>query len=214
MPDCHSSPDYANYLPEIDRLQQIDHLNIPRYLHSLATPTGFCVVRAYQPGISLAEIGELPPSDLKLVAAAVLEILKYLHQLMPAILHQNIKPENIIVNDADLSGANLTGTNFDRAAVYGAKSIGTNLVGANLDRAKLVYAKLKGAVVRNTNFSNADLRFAELQQVDLTNANFTGADLSNADLSYANLRHAILTGTKLDGASLTGATMPDGSTHP
>ena len=460
-PDCHPSPDYANYLPEIDRLQQIDYLNIPRYLHSFATPMGFCVVRAYQPGISLAEIGELPPSDLKLVAATVLEILKYLHQLTPAIVHQNIKPENIIVNteekltiylvdfgihpytddlgtigtpgfiapeqlfdlgitsisdiyslgvsliclltgtpttqaqyllddryrpqfrhlipadtdpqlitwleamvepnpqqrfalmragedkpqdrhratanvqpkhpdskpafnlttprkkvkwlrwviavavfggmgsigrqvffsdsgeispaqiaknqsfakeaafaasdrgklltekrcancnlnyqnftkteltgaivpqssfiganftnanltlasfrDADLSGANLSSTNLDRAAFYGAKLIGTNLVGANLNHAKLVYAKLKGAMVRNANFSNADLRFAELQQVDLTNANFTGADLSNADLSYANLRHAILTGTKLDGASLTGASMPDGSTHP
>ena len=88
--------DYDNYLPKIDRLQQIDHLSIPRYLNSFATPTGFCVVREYQSGISLAELGDLPASDIRLVADAVLKILADLHRLTPAVIHQNIKPENII----------------------------------------------------------------------------------------------------------------------
>jgi uncharacterized protein YjbI with pentapeptide repeats len=96
--------DYANYLPEVTRLQQLNHLNIPRYLDSFAVPTGFCVVREYQPGVSLAELGDLPPADIKLVADGVLKILSYLHQLTPAIIHQNIKPENIIVNtEAELA---------------------------------------------------------------------------------------------------------------
>jgi uncharacterized protein YjbI with pentapeptide repeats len=450
--------DYDNYLLKIDRLQQIDHPSIPRYLNSFATPTGFCVVREYQSGISLAELGDLPASDIRLVADAVLKILTDLHHLTPAVIHQNIKPENIIfiseptlkiylvdfglhsakganasigkpgftspphllnqsltstsdiyslgvsliclltgtataqvhdlfdrndriqfqqllppntdpqlikslemmvepqhqdrainpntivpvknhrpssnqaleelrmslddisapkkkVNwvkwgigsavliglglgarlfifpddgepspadiaknqaiaekanfaasdrgqllkdkrcpncnfsyqnfakaelsgaivsqsifngadfskanmnlaifkDADLSGANFTKANLQNAAFYGAKFMGTNLVGANLSNAKLVYAKLKGAWLRDANLSRADLKFAEIQQVDLTRANLTGADLSNADLSYTNLRSAILTGAKLEGTILTGATMPDGSTHP
>ncbi|WP_310428241.1 pentapeptide repeat-containing protein [Chamaesiphon sp. VAR_48_metabat_135_sub] len=92
------SLDYANYLPEIERLQQLDLPSIPRYLTSFSTPTGFCVVREYQSGVSLAELGTLPASDIKLVADAVLKILKYLHQLAPVVIHQNIKPENIIVN--------------------------------------------------------------------------------------------------------------------
>jgi len=97
--DCHTiTSDYANYLPEIERLQQLDHPNIPRYLNSFATPTGFCVVREYLSGVSLAEIGELPGSDLKLVADAIFELLSYLHQQTPVVIHQNIKPENIIVN--------------------------------------------------------------------------------------------------------------------
>jgi uncharacterized protein YjbI with pentapeptide repeats len=95
--DPHAADDYAHYLPEIQRLQQLNHLNIPRYLDSFATPTGFCVVRTYQPGISLAELHSLPPSDIKLVADAMLKILNDLHQLTPAIVHLNIKPENIIV---------------------------------------------------------------------------------------------------------------------
>jgi uncharacterized protein YjbI with pentapeptide repeats len=450
--------DYDNYLPEINRLQQIDHLSIPRYLNSFATPTGFCVVREYQSGISLAEVGDLPPSDIRLVADAVLKILTDLHRLTPTVIHQNIKPENIIFiseptlkiylvdfglhparsvhasmgkpgftpptqlfnqslsstsdiyslgvsliclltgtetaqvhdlfdsnyriqfqqllppntdpqlikslemmvepkrqdralnpntivpvknhrpssnqaleelrmsldniaepkkkinwvkwgigisvllglglltrlfvfpddgelspaqiaknqaiaekanfaasdrgqllkekrcpncnfsyqnfakaelsgaivsqstfngadfskanmnlaifKDADLSGANFTKANLQNAAFYGAKFMGTNLIGANMSNAKLVYAKLKGAWLRDANLSHADLKFAEIQQVDLARVNLTGADLSNADLSYTNLRSAILTGAKLDGAILTGATMPDGSTHP
>ncbi len=96
--------DYANYLPELTRLQQLNHLNIPRYLDSFSVPTGFCAVREYQSGVSLAEIGDLPPADIKVVADAVLKILSYLHQLTPAIIHQNIKPENIIVNtEAELA---------------------------------------------------------------------------------------------------------------
>ncbi len=453
-----SSFDYGDYLPEIERLQQLNHLNIPHYLNSFATPTGFCVVREYQSGVSLAELGDLPQSDIRLVADAVLNILGDLHKSTPLVIHQNIKPENIIFNsepklmiylvdfglhsskdphasmgtpgfispeqlfnldltptsdiyslgvsliclltgtptseaqhlfddtcrlqfqhllpantdpqlinsleimvepnrqqrqidannlipierhrpspnqalqdlkmsfdnipepkkkikwvqwglgvsllfglallvrqfvfpddgelspaqivknqaiaqkadfaasdrgqlmkekrcpncnlnyqnfvkaelsgaivpqatlnganfsqanlslaifrDADLSGANFSKANLNQAALYGTKLIGTNLTGANLSNAKLVYAKLKGAWLRDANLSNADLKFAEVQQVDLTNANLTGADLSNADLSYTNLRRAILLGAKLDGTILTGATMPDGSTHP
>ncbi|WP_310482165.1 pentapeptide repeat-containing protein [Chamaesiphon sp. VAR_48_metabat_403] len=90
--------DYANYLPAIERLQQLNHLNIACYLNSFETPTGFCVVREYHPGVSLAELGTLPPADIKLVADVVLKILKDLHQLEPIVVHQNIKPENIIVN--------------------------------------------------------------------------------------------------------------------
>jgi uncharacterized protein YjbI with pentapeptide repeats len=93
-----SSFDYANYLPEIERLQKLNHLNLPRYLNSFATPTGFCIVREYKAGSSLADIGELPPADIKLVADAVLKILGVLHQLEPIVIHKNIKPENIIVN--------------------------------------------------------------------------------------------------------------------
>ncbi len=92
------SLDYATYLPKIERLQKLDHPNISRYLHSFATPTGFCVVREHPQGVSLAELGTLPVADIKLIARAVLKILVYLQQLHPIVIHQNIKPENIIVD--------------------------------------------------------------------------------------------------------------------
>jgi uncharacterized protein YjbI with pentapeptide repeats len=92
------SQDYASYLPEIGQLHQLDHPHIPPYLNSFPTATGFCLVRAYQPGVSLAQLGSLPPVDIKRIADAVLKILIYLQGLEPIVVHQNIKPENIIVN--------------------------------------------------------------------------------------------------------------------
>jgi uncharacterized protein YjbI with pentapeptide repeats len=91
-------PDYANYLPEITRLQQLDSPNISRYLNSFQTPTGFCLVREYLPGVSIAELGTLPPADIRLVTDAIVNILDYLHHLTPVVIHQNIKPANIIVD--------------------------------------------------------------------------------------------------------------------
>ncbi len=99
LPDSQSlSLNYASYLPEIGRLQQLEYPNIPPYLNSFPTATGFCIVRAYQSGVSLAELKTLPPGDIDCVADAVLKILVYLQQLEPIVIHQNIKPENIIVN--------------------------------------------------------------------------------------------------------------------
>lgn len=103
MEDRHenrNSPslNYATYLPKIERLQKLDHPNISRYLYSFATPTGFCVVREHPQGVSLAELGTLPVADIKLIARAVLKILIYLQQFHPIFIHQNIKPENIIVD--------------------------------------------------------------------------------------------------------------------
>jgi uncharacterized protein YjbI with pentapeptide repeats len=92
------APDYANYLPEIARLQQLDSSHLPHYLNSFQTPTGFCIVREYLPGVSVAELGTLPPSDIRLVADEIVTILDYLHHLTPVVIHQNIKPTNIIVD--------------------------------------------------------------------------------------------------------------------
>jgi uncharacterized protein YjbI with pentapeptide repeats len=90
--------DYASYLPEIGQLHQLDHPSVPPYLNSFPTATGFCLVRAYEPGISIAQLGSLPPIDIKRVADKVLQILNDLQTLEPIVIHQNIKPENIIVN--------------------------------------------------------------------------------------------------------------------
>jgi uncharacterized protein YjbI with pentapeptide repeats len=93
--------DYATYLPKIESLQKLDLPQISRYLHSFATPTGFCLVREYCPGVAVSELGTLPPGDIKAIARAVLKILVYLQQLRPIVVHQNIKPENIIVDTSE-----------------------------------------------------------------------------------------------------------------
>jgi uncharacterized protein YjbI with pentapeptide repeats len=95
------SLDYATYLPKIESLQKLDLPQISRYLNSFATPTGFCLVREYCRGVAVSELGTLPPADIKSIARAVLKILLYLQQLRPIVIHQNIKPENIIVDTSE-----------------------------------------------------------------------------------------------------------------
>jgi uncharacterized protein YjbI with pentapeptide repeats len=95
------SLDYATYLPKIESLQKLDRPQISRYLTSFATPTGFFLVREYCPGVAVSELGTLPPADIKAIARAVLKILLYLQQLNPIVIHQNIKPENIIVDTSE-----------------------------------------------------------------------------------------------------------------
>jgi uncharacterized protein YjbI with pentapeptide repeats len=95
------SLDYATYLPKIESLQKLDRPQIARYLNSFATLTGFCLVREYCPGVAVSELGTLPPADIKAIARAVLKILLYLQQLNPIVIHQNIKPENIIVDTSE-----------------------------------------------------------------------------------------------------------------
>jgi uncharacterized protein YjbI with pentapeptide repeats len=89
--------DYLHYQPEIDRLQQLNYPNIPAYLDAFGVEGGFCVVRAYQQGQPLSKMGALPPADIKTIGDATLRIIAHLQRQNPAIVHHNIKSENIIV---------------------------------------------------------------------------------------------------------------------
>ncbi|MDB4810385.1 pentapeptide repeat-containing protein [bacterium] len=67
-----------------------------------------------------------------------------------------------------------------------------NLDNANLSGADLTHANLGGASLVGANLSNANLKFASLGNTDLRNANLSGAKgysvgLNNANLSGANL---------------------------
>lgn len=79
-------------------------------------------------------------------------------------------------DDADLSGAVLTETDFSRASFCRANLEGASASGVDLRGADLRDARLRGAVL-----TDADLRGADL----------TGADLDGADLHGADLRGAI-----------------------
>ena len=73
--------------------------------------------------------------------------------------------EAAVDDNADLSGANLSGADLRDANLSGADLSGANLSGADL---------------RDANLSGADLRDANLSGADLSGANLSGADLSGA----------------------------------
>ncbi len=92
--------------------------------------------------------------------------------------------DNTNLSNADLSEANLAGTDLRKANLTG-----TNFSGANLQGARLTGLDLRGA-----NFSNSDLR-----GTDLSDANLSGANLSGALINGVNLENTLLAGADISG---------------
>jgi serine/threonine protein kinase len=94
--------DYDSYQREVEILQQLEHPNIPKYLTSWETPTGFCLAQEYKSGRTLANSGrDFTLEAVEQIAIELLDILIYLQSQIPPIIHRDIKPENILIDDLD-----------------------------------------------------------------------------------------------------------------
>ncbi len=90
---------YKAYEREIKLLQQLDHPGIPRYLDGVETDNGFCLVQEYKDTVSLQEKRDLTLAEINTIIPKVLEILVYLQQQTPPVIHCDLKPANILVDD-------------------------------------------------------------------------------------------------------------------
>ena len=135
------------------------------------------------------------------------EILKAHAEWLETRLTDDVKGEQANLSGADLSGANLRGADLYGANLSGAKLSGANLRGADLYGVNLSGADLFGANLSGANLRGTNLYGDNLSGANLRGANLYGANLSGADLSGANLRGANLSGANLFGANLRGANM-------
>ncbi|BAZ52837.1 serine/threonine protein kinase [Nostoc sp. NIES-4103] len=88
---------------EAQILKQLHHPRIPQYLDYFCIDDRtlwFGLVQEYIPGESLKDklnVGtRVSEKRAKKIAAEVLKILMYLHELNPSVLHRDIKPSNLI----------------------------------------------------------------------------------------------------------------------
>jgi hypothetical protein len=116
---------------------------------------------------------------------------------------------------ANLSDAQLVGTNLSNAVLQGMYLRRANLKGANLKDSKvqaaylsdadLMGANLNGAKLQGTTFHDATMSGAYLISAHLQEANLNGTNLQGAILRNADMRGARLTGTWLQGTDLSSA---------
>ena len=85
---------------EIEVLQGLNHPGIPKYLNRFDPGDGLCLVQEDCDAQPLSTSRSFSPEDIKIIAVQLLEILVYLQEeRIPPIFHQDIKPENILVDD-------------------------------------------------------------------------------------------------------------------
>ncbi|WP_019507761.1 serine/threonine-protein kinase [Pleurocapsa sp. PCC 7319] len=89
---------YKAYEQEIQVLEKLNHPRIPRYLESIETEDGFCLIQEYKPASNLKNFRQLTLLEIKQIALELLDILIYLQQQNPPILHRDLKPENILLD--------------------------------------------------------------------------------------------------------------------
>ncbi len=87
---------------EAEILKQLEHPSIPQFRDMFLLPeeNSICLVRQWVPGENLEQYIEhrrLSEKETRELALKLLEVLKYIHGLSPAVIHRDIKPSNVIV---------------------------------------------------------------------------------------------------------------------
>ncbi len=88
-------------------LQELSHPAIPRYLDyfelNLPDLKGFALVQTYIPAPSLEEYLQtgrtFSEAEIKQIAQALLEVLIYLHERLPPVIHRDLKASNVLLGD-------------------------------------------------------------------------------------------------------------------
>jgi tRNA A-37 threonylcarbamoyl transferase component Bud32 len=98
-------------------LKTLSHERLPAFADEYQDENTVCIVREYIEGTPLNEYlagRRLPPAEAISLCAGLCDILTYLHSRKPPVIHRDIKPHNIIVqNNGDVALVD-----FDIARIY------------------------------------------------------------------------------------------------
>ena len=176
---------------EIQSLQGLNHRGIPKYLDKFETDNGYCLVTEYFPADTLAVARSFTPDQIKQIAVQILEILVYLQERMPPVIHRDVKPENILVDD------NLNVYLID----FGFARVGSGSVAMSSANAG-TFGFMAPEQIRNLKLTNAsDLYGLGLTLICLIGA-IRSTDIGNY-IDFSNQLDRSKIDPKLKGCSLT-----------
>jgi serine/threonine protein kinase len=176
---------------EIQSLQGLNHRGIPKYLDKFETDSGYCLVTEYFPADTLAVGRSFTPDQIKQIAVQLLEILVYLQERMPPVIHRDVKPENILLDD------NLNVYLID----FGFARVGSGSVAMSSANAG-TFGFMAPEQIRNLKLTNAsDLYGLGLTLICLIGA-IRSTDIGNY-IDFSNQLDRSKIDPKLKGCSLT-----------
>jgi serine/threonine protein kinase len=161
---------------EIHALKKLNHPGIPRYLDSFIALGNFWLVQEYKNALPLTSYSQFNAQTIKLIALAILEILVYLQKCNPSIIHQAIRPENILFNGREVYLINFRFSLEPRTAEHLKFLAPEQLINYKLTAAidlyslgiTLIYLLAQTNPIRDLGNSGGRIRFQHLMPKDLS----------------------------------------------
>ena len=114
---------YKAHLQEIEMLQKLSYPSIPQYLGSMEMADGFCLIQEYVEATPCKDFRALSVAEVKTVAGKILDILIYLQQQQPIVLHRDLSTDNILLAESlavyliDFGFARLAGEDSSNSSI-------------------------------------------------------------------------------------------------
>lgn len=98
----YTDPSLLSHTTESKLLSELHHAGLPTFVEEYRNDKMLCVVREYAQGVSLDKLVKekrLSERQILSIASQLCDILIYLHGQTPPVIHRDIKPQNIIVDE-------------------------------------------------------------------------------------------------------------------